>query len=189
MHQKVTLRHGHAEHVEVMYYPDGQHNVKLDLEYFNDRKTPIDIRCSIRNMAELEILLALVAAFRANDFIVAEINFVYLFGTRSDRMFEPGMCNYFRDVLAPIINSLNCRMRFLQPHGRSGWYIDTNDFYGDKWIRVDHEILKAKSKICLAGDKSAADLLSSVNGSWGDDQWHFDKERTESGIKVYLKKE
>ena len=101
---KLIYKHNQEHHFKIIKYPDGQQNVELDMEYFNDPKSPIDIICSVRNFSELELLLSLCAALRKNDFYIASIQFNYLFGMRSDRAFHIGQPNYFRDVLAPIIN-------------------------------------------------------------------------------------
>lgn len=116
MTQTIKLRHGESEHMKVHHYPDGQKNITLKLDMLNV-KEPVEILCSIRNFNELEILLCLVAALRKNDFCIRKIKFVYLFGMRSDRAFEAGMPNYFRDVVAPIINSLEVEAIWIcHPH-------------------------------------------------------------------------
>lgn len=115
----VIYKHGKGEHFEVITYPDKQHNVELDMGYFNNVKSPIVIKCNIRFFHELEILLALVAALRKHDFHVEKIHFIYLFGMRSDRSFGVGMPNYFRDVVAPIINGLKVdSIEILAPHSQ-----------------------------------------------------------------------
>jgi len=113
----VIYKHGKAHRFEIYKYPDGQQNVKLDMDYFNDPKIPVHIICSIRNFNELEVLLALCAAFRKHDFYIETITYNYLFGMRSDRSFDRGMPNYFRDIVAPIINSLNVpETTIIAPH-------------------------------------------------------------------------
>lgn len=113
----VTIKNGDCMHANVHHYPDGQKNVTLDMEWFNNPKELIEIKCNVRNFSDLEILLCVVSALRKEDFFIGSIHFNYLFGMRSDRSFEAGMPNYFRDVIAPIINSLNIpQITFLQPH-------------------------------------------------------------------------
>lgn len=113
---KLIYKHGEARHFQIIKYPDGQQNVELDLEYFNDPKQPIIIECSIRNWSELEILLCLIAALEKNDFTISHVDFKYMFGMRSDRSFDPGQPNYFRDVIAPVLNTLPCKLTFMSPH-------------------------------------------------------------------------
>lgn len=122
----VKLRNGKANNIQVITYPDGQHNVKIKLDEFNV-KHPVIIHCSIKNFEELEILLCIIWAFRQHDFFIAEIHFMYLFGLRSDRAFDPGMPNYLKDVLGPIIKDLNIpNISFLCPHNKNA----INNFLG-----------------------------------------------------------
>lgn len=112
----VVLRDSKSTHFDLITYPDGQQNIKLNLEKLNI-KYPIRIKCSIKNFRELEVLLCLVEALNRSDFAIYQIDFIYLFGLRSDRAFEPGMPNYAKDVLIPIIHKLKCnRIEILHPH-------------------------------------------------------------------------
>lgn len=113
---KLIYKHGEARHFQIIKYPDGQQNVELDLEYFNDPKQPVTIVCSIRNWSELEVLFCLVAALKKHDFAIRYIDFKYMFGMRSDRSFAAGQPNYFRDVIAPVLNTISCKLHFMSPH-------------------------------------------------------------------------
>lgn len=113
----LVIKNGECNHAKIHHYPDGQKNITLDMEYFNNVKEPVELVCSIRNFSDIEILMCVVHALRKNDFWIMSCHFVYLFGMRSDRAFETGMPNYFHDVLAPIINSFEIdQVTFLQPH-------------------------------------------------------------------------
>lgn len=113
----VTIRNGECRHVKIHHYPDGQKNVALDMEWFNNPKEPIAILCNIRDFDDLELLLCIVAALRKEDFFISRIDYKYLFGLRSDRSFERGMPNYARDVLCPILDNLSIpQKRILMPH-------------------------------------------------------------------------
>lgn len=102
-----------AEHI---LYPDGQRSLRLDLAQL-DVKEPVIIRCRITSFAALEYLLCLVSALRKHDFYINRVEFVYLIGMRSDRAFNAGEPNYFRDINAQIINSLGIEnIGFLSPH-------------------------------------------------------------------------
>lgn len=125
----VIIRNGECKHVTIHHYPDGQKNVTLDMEWFDNPKIPIAILCNIRDFDDLELLLCIIAALRKEDFFISRIDFKYLFGLRSDRSFEQGMPNYVRDVLMPIINNLQIpQIRMLMPHN---FISNTNayDFY------------------------------------------------------------
>lgn len=146
----VVYKHGVGKHFEITTYPDGQQNVQLDLSYFNNPKEPITIQCSIRDFKELEVLCCLVAAFRKNDFHIQKIDFKYLFGMRSDRAFLPGQPNYFRDVLAPIINQLGVpRLSLLYPHSQVSLSSLNNEQWEMKHCDYEHKCF------CIGADKSA----------------------------------
>lgn len=88
-------------------FPDGQQNIILDcppgvLEY-----TKIAIYSRLNNWRDLELI---VCAKKSLDLL--EKNDVHLYvpyicGSRSDRQFSEGSNNYLRDVICPIINSMN----------------------------------------------------------------------------------
>ena len=124
----VKLKNEEITRVDIIEFPDGQRSLKLDLKYYDDPKTPIDIKARICNWYDLELLLCLLSAFREADFIINDIELVYLFGMRCDRRFEPGLPHYFRDVLAPILNWISntnrVQISIHQPHGRCLNYLN-----------------------------------------------------------------
>lgn len=182
MNLPITIRHGECKHIKIHHYPDGQKNITLDMEYFNNPKMFIDIKCSIRNFSELEILLCIIAALRKNDFFIESIEFVYLFGMRSDRAFEPGMPNYFRDVIAPIINNLNIpRIVVLQPHSQHIIGYLKNSTPTSKWLFTNEFHLQ--DHIIIGGDSST------IYYDFFHLNYHFDKIRINGIPSIYLKKE
>ena len=185
---KLIYKHGELNHGKIITYPDGQHNVVLDMSYFNQPKEPVVIKCSIRNFIELEILLCCVAALKSADLLIGRIEFVYLFGLRSDRKFEDGSCNYVEHVLAPIIKRLDSECiwpcKILQPHGRSTKYFNRD--YGHQSFY--HIQLPDDFKHCIkvAGDESAKDIVSSMGEYWHKDPLHFVKSRTNGDIVLSM---
>lgn len=182
---KIVIKNGMSSHVKIHHYPDGQKNVTLDMEYFNNVKFPIEIICSIRNFSELEVLICIVRALQKNDFTIISINFVYLFGMRSDRAFEKGMPNYFKDVLSPIINGLNIRkIIFFHPHNAISLYDIKNHFiempedrfYPISFIKLYHSSYK------IGGDQSSGNIFTGLDAL-------FMKERIHNDIKMILKRE
>jgi ribose-phosphate pyrophosphokinase len=108
-----------ADHI---LYPDGQKSLRLNLDLL-DVKELVTVKCRITFFAALEYLLCLVSALRKNDFHIQLIEFVYLIGMRSDRAFNKGEPNYFRDVIAPIINGLNVDyVKLFYPHSNLSTY-------------------------------------------------------------------
>lgn len=174
IHNILILKNNTPYHCAVTTYPDGQHTVKVDLQYY-DVKTPIKIKCRIKTFADLELLLCVVAALRKKDRIITEIEFMYLFGMRSDRAFSAGEPNYFRDVVVPIINQLNIpRLSFLSPHN----FMQLCYFNNEATCAIDYDKIPNRILVPIAGDKSSAQLF--------DIEHYFHKERTSYGIKVNI---
>lgn len=138
--QEIVLKNNNSEHFTLISYPDGQHSIKLNLNKLNIKES-VSIKCRIRNFGELEILLCLVTALRKYDFYVESIDFIYLFGMRSDRAFEIGEPNYFRDVLSPIINLLESNIFIFSPHNVCEMnYINASpvyNFYDENLVNFD----------------------------------------------------
>lgn len=167
---KLIYKHGEARHFQIIKYPDGQQNVELDLEYFNDPKQPIIIECSIRNWSELEILLCLVAALERHDFYIDHIDFKYMFGMRSDRSFGQGQPNYFRDVVARVLKTIPATLTFLEPHSKLAIAaLGVKNYYSAKATSIENDCF------VIMADKSAG---------WTDyfrRDIHFIKTRNEDG--------
>lgn len=142
---EIVLKNNISDHFTLIKYPDGQHSIKLNLNKLNV-KEPVSIKCRIRNFGELEVLLCLVTALRKYDFYIDEINFVYLFGMRSDRAFEIGEPNYFRDVVKPILNLLDCPMIFMAPHNVN----QVSNYY----CEFSTALAPYYEYLCLGGDYS-----------------------------------
>lgn len=174
---EIILKDNKSEHFDLITYPDGQHSIKLKLYKLNI-KLPVLITCRIKNFSELEVLLCLYSALKKNDFAFEYIDFIYLFGMRSDRAFSSGEPNYFRDVVAPIINSLKygeiyINKYLLFPHSvnSSSLLIDSAPSYKNNV--VSHNDFGKSIKI--GGDKSVSNSFVS-----------FNKKRIENRIEVYL---
>jgi hypothetical protein len=166
--QEIILKNNQSSYFTLISYPDGQHSIKLALNKIN-MKEPVFIKCRIRNFGELEVLFCLVNALRKNDFYVASITFVYLFGMRSDRAFEVGEPNYFRDVLSPIINLLKTHIYVLAPHNIDQLhYIDAVPCY---------ESIEMKG-LRIGGDSSVKRWFPTLHN-------HFNKVRKDK-IRVVL---
>lgn len=184
---RLTIKYGESPHLKITKYPDGQQNVTLDLEYFNNPRIKVDIYCTIRNWHEMELLLAALSALRQADYIVHDINIAYLFGMRSDRIFELGMGHYWRDVVVPILQFIcvtyKVTLRFLQLHGRCENYLNDPHIY---YHSLNFNIA---TKLPIAGDKSAISIIEGYEHFWGreDKVIHFTKKRQSTGeIEIHL---
>lgn len=171
---KLIYKHDQEHHFKIIRYPDGQQSVELDLNYFNDPKTPITVACSVRNWKELEVLSCLVTALAINDFTIEGIEFNFLMGMRSDRKFSPGQPNYFRDVLAPLINRFPCPKWVLYPHSKVSL------------LRLD----KAVSGVVEIPDEDSCFVIGAdASAMWHSKDEaipHFNKKRTPEGVEIYL---
>lgn len=153
---EIILKDGMAdEYFTVTTYPDGQRTIILNLDKLNVKES-IDIKCRIKDFADLELLLCLVAALDRNDFHIGTINFIYMFGLRSDRIFCLGEPNYVKDVLFPILNIIGnyCEnMEFYVPHNPKQIYrLEGGSCY------IDFQGIKDffEDKIIIFGDKSSS---------------------------------
>lgn len=177
-----------SEHFELIKYPDGQKNVRLNLDKL-DIKKPVTIKCRVRNFSELEILIALIGALKRNDFYIGQIDYIYLFGMRSDRMFNTGESSYFKDVLLPILGSFKERnTQILFPH--NDMILNLMDAVHYKIsIRIPHEFPIYQLKNILFGDQSAHYLRHSFTENFGrgsDSSFEFKKARIENSFVINL---
>lgn len=112
---------------QIQKFPDGQQNIVIThfLQYkLTDSKIkdeakaqPLVIKSRLNNWLDLELIVCTVASLR--ELGVEEIHLYtpYIMGARSDRKFEEGGNNYLKDVICPIINSLNFKsVTCIDPH-------------------------------------------------------------------------
>ena len=111
---------------QIQKFPDGQQQVKIlgetSVSYepsisWNTINNPIQIKSRLNNFKDLELIICTTKSLR--ELGVKEIHLYtpYFLGSRSDRKFEEGSNNYLKDVICPIINSLNFEsVTVLDPH-------------------------------------------------------------------------
>lgn len=104
---------------KINQFPDGQQSLDLtEWTQLNQYTDPVKIITRLNSFKDIEILMCAVAAIR-NIKPNREIALVapYFLGARSDRKFEEGGVNYLKQVICPIINSLNfSSVVTLDPH-------------------------------------------------------------------------
>lgn len=111
---------------EISRFPDGQQTIEI--KGFDEIESPlrlkswkqnfITIRSRLNNFKDLELIICAVGALRNLDPDM-KISLItpYFIGARSDRKFTKGGVNYLKQVICPIINSLNFRkVTVLDPH-------------------------------------------------------------------------
>lgn len=120
-----TLNLTNADNSDIKYqisrFPDGQQQVVISEFRLGRLKTiseySIIIKARLNNFKDLELIICATKSLR--NLGVKEIHLYtpYFLGSRSDRQFEEGSNNYLKDVICPIINSLNFdSVTVLDPH-------------------------------------------------------------------------
>lgn len=180
MNNLIVIRDHISDHFNLITYPDGQRNIKLNLELLTVKEL-ISIKCSVKSFSDLEVLSCVIGALRNNDFYIQTLEFVYLFGMRSDRSFLKGQPNYFRDVVAPIINSYNIREIYMyEPHSDiSLCAINNSSKY---YFNINYHpliISNSSNLFFICGDKSTTHFM-------GNSVCYFNKTRNGNDIHVDL---
>jgi ribose-phosphate pyrophosphokinase len=100
---------------EVITFSDSQVHFRLiDPIYIENENVKIVSRFGWN---DLQVILAAHAALREAFADNIYLYIPYFLGARSDRRFTIGGCNYIKDVVAPILNSLDLSLvRVLDPH-------------------------------------------------------------------------
>lgn len=105
---------------KVSHFPDGQQSLEIDSNDIYRIKTEslITIVSHLNNFSDLELIICAVKAIRGlNKTMKIDLYVPYFVGARSDRKFVEGGIHYVKDVMAPIINSLDLnRVMVLDPH-------------------------------------------------------------------------
>lgn len=111
---------------EISRFPDGQQQVKILGETSVSYKPVISygtflkgvqIKARLNNFKDLEKIICATKSLRNLGVKDIHLYTPYFLGSRSDRQFEKGSNNYLKDVICPIINSLNFNsVTVLDPH-------------------------------------------------------------------------
>jgi ribose-phosphate pyrophosphokinase len=105
---------------KISKFPDGQQTIDLigglNLLYSTDETVKISSR--LNSFLDLELIICAVQAIRNIDpYRKISLYTPYFVGARSDRKFKDGGVNYLKQVICPIINSLNLHsVEVLDPH-------------------------------------------------------------------------
>lgn len=182
MSNTIILKDNQAEQIDVYHYPDGQKSICLKLDQL-DVKKPVHVKCRIRNFSELEVLIALVTALKRSDFYLERIDYIYLFGMRSDRAFKPGGSSYFKDVLLPILKSFGEKYTgIFCPHNKIILNLMNAALY-----RTNKEFVDIKNKVWIGGDSGALFIENTFNENNMEPKGlHFTKKRANGSIIVEL---
>lgn len=165
----ITLDLVNPEKSQIKYkisqFPDGQQTVDLidwnDLAIYDDA---VKISSRLNSFKDLELIICATAAIRnikPNREIALYVP--YFMGARSDRKFVDGGVNYLKQVICPIINSLNfVTVITLDPHS------DVLEACLNNYEKLDnHTVVKyalteidnkkdAQERICLVSPDAGA---------------------------------
>lgn len=157
-----TLNLVYPEKSDIKYkiskFPDGQQNIVIEpfplyhesvighsykdgVGIRGEAKSIIQIKSRLNNWLDLELITCTVASLRELGIDEIHLYVPYVVGARSDRKFEEGGNNYLKDVITPVINSLEfSSVTVLDPHsdclemGIKGFRKDTIGQFGlFKW--------------------------------------------------------
>jgi ribose-phosphate pyrophosphokinase len=131
---------------KISKFPDGQQTVDLT-EWSNlDYTHPVKITSRLNSFKDLELIICAVGAIRnikPNKDIMLHVP--YFLGSRSDRKFVDGGVNYLKQVICPIINSLNFTcVIVLDPHS------DVLEACLNNYEKVSNDIVVEHSLLSLA---------------------------------------
>jgi ribose-phosphate pyrophosphokinase len=150
---------------KISKFPDGQQTIDL-LDWTSlDRYTdPLLITTRLNSFKDVELLICAVQALR-NIKPNCQISLYtpYFLGSRSDRKFVEGGVNYLKQVICPIINSLNFySVVVLDPHSDVleaclNNYEKADNHILVKWALTDIDNKDgAQSRICLVSPDAGA---------------------------------
>lgn len=131
--QKSEIRYEHSQ------FPDGQQQIEITEKSNNDS---VIIWSRFNNFMDLEKIICAVKSVKMCAFNRVALRVPYFLGGRSDRSFSKTENNYLRDVVCPIINSLNLDYVLVRdPHSHSietgtiGFKEESNDDFYNWAIR------------------------------------------------------
>ncbi len=116
---------------QIQKFPDGQQNIVIhpddlngyyyvdaDTECWKEKKiNNVEIKSRLNNWLDLELIVCAVASLRSLGVKEIHLYTPYIVGARSDRKFQDGGNNYLKDVICPVINSLNFKsVTCIDPH-------------------------------------------------------------------------
>lgn len=96
---------------------DGVRDHWLEKRIVSVKAKYIEIKARLNNFQDLELILCATKSLRELEVKEIHLYTPYFLGSRSDRKFEEGSNNYLKDIICPIINSLNFKsVTVLDPH-------------------------------------------------------------------------
>ena len=143
-------------------FPDGQQSVDLErgtVNVIND----IRIETRLNSFKDLEILICATKALKNITRKPISLYVPYFLGSRSDRKFVEGGVNYLKEVICPIVNSLDFdKVEVLDPHSdvleaclNNFVKLSTNYLVKQALTQIDNKD-GARNRICLVSPDAGA---------------------------------
>lgn len=151
----------------VSKFPDGQQTIDLtDTTSLHRYIDAVQIKTRLNSFKDLELLICAVAAIRNINSFPSSREIVlyipYFLGSRSDRKFQEGGVNYLKQVICPIINSLNfSQVIVLDPHSDvleaclDNFFGPSNNFDLVRYA-LEEEKIKGPNAVCLVSPDAGA---------------------------------
>jgi len=165
----LTLNLVNSEKSDIKYkisqFPDGQQTVDLvEWDKLNRYNDGVKVTSRLNSFKDLELIICAVQAIRnLDESREIALHVPYFVGARSDRKFVQGGVNYLKQVICPIINSLNLSLiTVLDPHS------DVLEACLNNYEKLDNHLLVkyalaaidnkngAKDRICLVSPDAGA---------------------------------
>ena len=104
----------------IQEFPDGQKNIVIkpdNLKICAAQDHVVQISSRMKNFEHVGMIICAVSSLRNLGIKRISLYVPYFLGSRSDRLFEEGGNNFLKQVICPIINSLNFEsVTVLDPH-------------------------------------------------------------------------
>lgn len=144
---------------KVSKFPDGQQSIELITESF-PVNGEVEIHTRLNSFKDIELVVCTVAALRNENIEDISLYSPYFLGGRSDRKFSKGGVNYIKDVISPIINSLNFKsVTVVDPHS------DVLEACINKFRKIDNVFLVQKALDYLSEDPKDIVIVSPDAGA------------------------
>lgn len=122
---------------KISRFPDGQQTIDLtNWESLDRYSDPVKISSRLNSFKHVELLICAVQAIRNLTNRPITLYVPYFLGSRSDRKFVKGGVNYLKQVICPIINSLDfAEVSVLDPHS------DVLEACLNNYLKVDNHLV------------------------------------------------
>lgn len=127
----------------VLSFSDGQKLINLGGLYAKGNTNVEDTVQIVSRMSweDVQLIVCATKALREAELKVIHLYVPYFLGARSDRKFQPGSVNYLKEVICPIINSLEfASVTVLDPHSNC-LEMGLKNFKKTQCDRLYHEVI------------------------------------------------